>query len=109
MYTPVQNIVRKTIMLDQNFLIMKRCLTMLYSFPVTYAPLGHTPGAGFAILFFLGGLFQIPGQAERDNFPTQLLIDLIYVFWYIFLIRTKAKRHVFTTFIKVFLSLLREG
>ena len=51
-----------------------------------------------------------PRARRKRQFPNpKLLIDLIYVFWYIFLIRTKAKRHVFTTFIKVFLSLLREG
>ena len=48
---------------------------------------------------------------RKRQFPTpELLIDdHIYIFCYIFLIRTKAKWHVFTTFMNVFLSLSREG
>ena len=75
-------------------------------------PPGHTP-RDLPIFFFLGGLFPTP----------ELLIDLIYVrvigsrmriFWvHLFEInidfRTIAKRDIFTTFIKVFWSLFREG
>ena len=61
-------------------------------------PPRHTPGD-----------LQFPGHAERDNPLLEHLIDLIYVFCYIVLIRTKAKLHVLTTFMNVFLSLLREG
>ena len=39
----------------------------------------------------------------------ELLVDLTYIFCYIFLIHTKAKRHVFTTFMSVFPEFFREG
>ena len=49
--------------------------------------------SGFPIFFFLGGLFLIP----------ELLIYLKYVFYgYLFLIHTKAKWDVFTTFFTTF-------
>ena len=50
--------------------------------------------------------FRPEGEIARTP---ELLIDLIYIFCYIFFIRTKSKRHVFTTFMNVSLSLLREG
>ena len=40
----------------------------------------YHPPLGFAIFFFLGGLFPTPRQAERDNSPPPtLLIDHKYV------------------------------
>ena len=46
---------------------------------------------------------------RKRQFPTpELLIDdHMYIFCYIFLIRTKGKWHIFTTFMNVFLSLSR--
>ena len=51
-----------------------------------------------------------PRVHRKRQFPTpKHLIDLIYNFFNIFFICTKAKQHIFTTFMNVFLlSLLRE-
>ena len=66
---------------------------------------------GFAIFFFCWRSIPYHWAHRKRQFPTpELLIDNhIYVFCYIFLIRTKAKWHVFTTFMNVFLSLSKEG
>ena len=107
---PIQNFVWKTITLDQNFLIMKRCLTRLYFFAVTYAPLRHTPGAGFAILFFLAGLFPTPGHAERDNSPNPSSWWTSFTFFGTSFLSVQKQNDTFSQLLKkVFLSLLREG
>ena len=59
-------------------------------------PPRHTP---WDLQFFL---------SWRSIRHPELLIDLIYIFCYIFLIHIKAKRHVFTTFMSVFLSFLEK-
>ena len=64
---------------------------------------------GFAIFFFfLGGLFPTPGHAETDNSLSRAPDRPHLRFLVQFLIGAKAKRDVFTTFINVFLNLLRE-
>ena len=66
----------------------------------------------------LKGTTEIKGleRCRSTEFPTpELLIDLKIRFCYIFFLRTKAKRNVFTTFInvfwvyKLFSKLLRQG
>ena len=74
----------------------------------------HAPRAyprGFVISqSFLEVHSPPPEHAEIDHSPPRAA-DRPHMrfFGYIFLIRTKAKRDVFTTFINVFQSLLREG
>ena len=63
------------------------------------------PQQAFAIFSFSEVYSPPQGQFSTPK----LLIDLIYNFFNIFFIRTKAKQHIFTTFMNVFLSLLREG
>ena len=67
-----------------------------FSLTCNHAPSPPPPQAypwGCPIFFFLGGLFLIP----------ELLIYLKYIFYgYLFLIRTKAKWDVFTTFFTTF-------
>ena len=63
--------------------------------PVALAPLTFMYGAhprGFAIVFFLGGLFPTP----------ELLIDLIYVFCYIFFYPYESKTTRFHNFYERF-------
>ena len=80
-----------------------------FSYTCNHAPPPTHPH-GFLIFFFLRGLFPTLGHAERDNSPPPSSWLTSYLFFcYIFLIRSKAKRHIFTTFINVFLSLLKEG
>ena len=79
-----------------------------FNFTCNHSPRGTPPG----ICNFFLSWRPIPHPRARGKrqFPTtELLIDLLYILCYIFFIRTKAKRHVFTTFMNVFLSLLREG
>ena len=74
--------------------------------PVTMSPPPGTPP--WDLQFFLScRSIPHPWACRKRQFPT--LIDLIYIFRYIFLIHTKAKRHVFTTFMSVFPEFFREG
>ena len=61
---------------------------------------------GLAI-FSLLQVYSPPLGMQKETIPlSELLFDLIYIFCYIFLIHTKAKQHVFTTFMSIFLSFL---
>ena len=72
-------------------------------------PPRHTPGDLQFFLSFLEVYSPLPGTQKETIPHLEHLTDLMYVFCYIVLIRTKAKLHVLTTFMNVFLSLLREG
>ena len=48
--------------------------------PVAMPP-GHTGPRGFAIFFFLGGLFPTPGHVERDNSPPPSSWSTSYTFF----------------------------
>ena len=70
---------------------------------------GHTP-RNLQYFSFLEVVFPTPGQAERDNSPPPLASDRPHIrFLPHLLIRIKGNQHIFTTFMNVFLSLLREG
>ena len=66
------------------------CILQLFSFLEVYSPPQGTQEETI-----------LPQAPDRPA--------LIYNFFNIFFIRTKAKQHIFTTFMNVFLSLLREG
>ena len=70
---------------------------------VTMRPRAHPWGLQFfSFLEVYSPSTGTPREKEAITHP----IDLIYVFCNIFLIRTKAKRHVFTTFMYLFQGLL---
>ena len=90
---------------QENYTIKFLLVTMKLPPPPTTS--GHTPGD---LQFFSFLEVNFPSRAHRKRqFPTpECLINLIH-FLLPFLICTKAKWLVFTAFMNVILSLLREG
>ena len=67
------------------------------------------PPSGICNFFLHWRSILHPRAHRKRRFPTpELLIDLIRFLLHLFIL-AKAKRHVFTFFMNVFLSLMREG
>ena len=65
---------------------------------------------GFAISFLSWRSIPNPRASRKRKFPSpELQIDVIYVFWVHLLDPYKAKRDVFTTFIKRFPDFFERG
>ena len=68
-------------------------------------PPGYTPPR-ICNFFLSWRSIPHPRVHRKKKFSTpELVIDRIYVFWYIFFIRTNAKRHIFTTLDRISVSL----
>ena len=73
-------------------------------------PTPHPPHWEFAIFSFLE-VYSPPQGTQEETIPYPQAPDRRHIQFFLhqFLIRTKAKQQIFTTFMNVFLNLLREG